>query len=129
MSQESKRVPAGRARRDEVKERFWREAIAQQRRGGESVRAFCRKRRLRETSFYYWRRELRLRDHEANGVASATPRLAPVVVIDEPRGEGRIGASASIEIVLSGGTTLRVGPGATPEQLDMVFAAVERTRC
>ena len=50
-------VARGATRRDGDKERVWRERIAEQQRGGESVRAFCRERGLRETSFYYWRRQ------------------------------------------------------------------------
>jgi len=44
------------------KERIWREAIADHQRSGESVRGFCRNRRLNESSFYYWRKSIRSRE-------------------------------------------------------------------
>lgn len=121
----SKREPGGQSRRDGGKERFWREAIGEQQRGGESVRAFCRKRRLREASFYRWRREIRRRDGKNPSKRDALPVLAPVVVVDRPLGE----SAAAIEIALRDGTTVRVPPGSTREQLGMVLAALEPTRC
>jgi hypothetical protein len=48
--------------RDTVKERFWRRAVRQQRRGGQSIRAYCRAAGLAEASFYAWRRELLRRE-------------------------------------------------------------------
>ena len=123
----AKSVAKGPARRDGDKERVWRERIADQQRGGASVRAFCRKLGLHEASFYHWRRELRLRDREA--VNAATPTLAPVVVIDEPFDGAMPSSSAAIEIVLGDGTTVRVPPGSTPEQLATVIAVLEPARC
>ncbi len=129
----AKSVTRGRARRDGDKERVWRERIADQQRGGESVRAFCRERGLRETSFYYWRKEIRLRDSENAGNADASgrsPGLAPVVVIDEPLDRAAASAPATaIEIVLGDGTTVRVPPGSTREQLAKVLSVLEPARC
>ena len=117
-----------RTRRDGGKERKWRRIIDEQRRGGESVRAFCRSRRLHEASFYYWRREIGLRDREA-GSKQASPVLAPVVFVDEALDASTVGAAASIEIVLGGGTTVRVPSHSTREQLDMVLSVLEQARC
>jgi len=126
----AKSVARGHSRRSGDKERVWRERIGDQQRGGESIRAFCRKRGVREASFYRWRRVIRLRDREA-GSRGATPVLAPVVVVDEPFGEAspKPHAATSIEIVLGDGTTVRVPPGTTREQLLAVFAVLEPERC
>ena len=114
------------------KERIWREAIADHQRSGESVRAFCRNRRLNESSFYYWRKEIRSR--EAPSEQDAPPVLVPVVLVDESASQSsatRPSAlmSASIEIVLGDGTTVRVPPDSTREQLAVVFAVLGPTRC
>ncbi len=106
------------ARRSEDKERVWRERVADQQGRGESIREFCRKRGLREASFYHWRREIRLRDRETAG-KDGTPVLAPVVVVNEATGQPtprsaatgllattRSLAATSIEIVLNDGTTI-----------------------
>lgn len=50
--------------RDPKREAFWRRALARQRRGGHSIRAFCRSEKLSEPSFYAWRRVIAQRDAE-----------------------------------------------------------------
>lgn len=119
----------GRTRRDHGKEQRWREAIAEQQRGGESVRAFCLRHQLHETSFYYWRREIGLRDREVQDKSKARPGLAPVVLVDEPVRNSIEEDSASIEIVLDNGTVVRVPFGSTGEQLGIVLTALEQSRC
>ena len=114
------------------KERVWREVIADHQRSGESVRGFCRNRRLNESSFYYWRKAIRSR--EVPNEQDAPPVLVPVVLVDESLGESTAQSlapqsSASIEIVLGDGTTVRVPPDSTREQLAVVFAVLEPTRC
>jgi hypothetical protein len=52
-------------RRDAGKEKLWRAAIAEAGSSGQSVRTFCRQRRLKESLFYAWRRALKTRDAEA----------------------------------------------------------------
>jgi len=56
--------------RDKGKEAWWRRTVRRQRRSGLSVRAFCQKHGVRETAFYFWRREL-LRRAAARPVAAA----------------------------------------------------------
>jgi transposase-like protein len=114
------------SRRDGGKERIWREAIADQRQSGESIQAFCRARGLNESSFYRWRKRIRLWDRQASGKKDVPPVLAPVVVVDAPLTRE---PSAAIEIVLAGGYTVRVPFGVTREQLGMVLAVLEPTRC
>ncbi len=57
--------------RDPVREQFWRGTFSDWQASDQTVRDFCRHRRLTETAFHYWRRELRQRD------AKSAPRLAP----------------------------------------------------
>ena len=61
------------AARDLQKEAAWRRRLGQQAKSGQSVRAWCRKHRVTETAFYWWRRELARRDAEAPA-ASFVPR-------------------------------------------------------
>jgi len=44
--------------RDKSKEALWRRTVREQRQSGLSIREFCRKHEVRETAFYFWRREL-----------------------------------------------------------------------
>lgn len=122
------------SRRDPSRERQWRDRIDQQQRSGESVRAFCQNRKLRETAFYYWRREIALRDREANSKPETKTRqpvtrtLAPVVVVNDDSAHEASNGSSSIEIMLEV-ITVRVPCNSTREQLDMVLAALEQSRC
>ena len=72
---------AARRGRDPKKESFWRERLSHQTRSGLTVRAFCEREALKETAFYFWRREIRRRDHRA---ISQTPALAFVEVHAAP---------------------------------------------
>ena len=50
--------------RDAGRERRWRRVMRSWAKSGVGVREFCRREKLPETAFYYWRRELRRRDGE-----------------------------------------------------------------
>ena len=57
--------------RDPGLERAWRERVARWSTSGQSVRAFCRQHGLIETSFYYWKRELRAREASVTEIGRA----------------------------------------------------------
>jgi transposase-like protein len=131
--------------RDARKERFWRDAIRQQERSGQSIRQYCRHHHLSEPSFYAWRRELKRRGgrqtqkthHRAvrrptgrrrEAVASkgrpafVSVQLAPGTV---PLGP----ASASIECLLPGGVVLRLPASMEPAAIAALLRSWERSPC
>jgi transposase-like protein len=70
--------------RDPALERAWRERVARWAASGLSVRAFCQQHGLIETSFYYWKRELRAREASMSSLTgsvspshAASPAMAP----------------------------------------------------
>jgi hypothetical protein len=71
-----------RGQQDPVLEHQWRERVAGWTASGLSVRAFCRQHGLIETSFSYWKRELRARD--AAAVASPASASAKLPVRKRP---------------------------------------------
>ena len=73
-----------------------------------------------------WRRII---DEQRRQKKASPPALAPVVLVDELRDASVDGASSSIEIMLGGGTMVRVGPDSTREQLAVVLGVLEQTRC
>ena len=125
-----KKQKGGCGKRSKAKERKWRGILDEQGQSGASIRGFCRERGLREAAFYWWRREIERRDRERE--ASASPSLAPVVMVEEASCWDKAKApekSSAIELVLCGGTVVRVPGGATREQLGMVLDVLERSRC
>ena len=45
--------------KQEQRRELWRQRIAEQETGGQSIRAYCRERDLKESAFYGWRGRLR----------------------------------------------------------------------
>jgi hypothetical protein len=99
-------------------EQFWRKTLADWRKSGQSVRAFCQGRQLSEPSFYAWRRTLRERDQQRSA-ARPLPRLVPVRVV----------AGAVLEIVLPTGLVLRVPAGADAVAVATLVAALRAGPC
>jgi hypothetical protein len=137
----------GRARQ---KHGRWAREIARWRRSGESVRAFCRGRGLKEPSFYYWRRRLEA-EPARDGAASvgwedsAAPSTSPdsrgsaagsggtAPDVQGPRGpafaelrvSGEAGALAPVvELTLPTGEQLRIGDEVSGDHLQRVLTAV-----
>ena len=139
-----------RLQRDKSKERFWRRAVRQWRRSGQSIRAFCRERGLSEPSFHGWRRTLAERDQAATKARQAT-RLASKRKKQEQNGSvGRtfvpvqvvasaasalattataLAATGGIEIVVGAGRVLRVARGFDAATLQRLLAVLEDRPC
>jgi hypothetical protein len=90
-----------------------------------STRAFCRRRKLKESQFYWWQRRLREKRPPVstprgpgNGAASFA------LVSDEPGG-----TDAGIELLLGDGRRLRIGRGVDEATLRSVLAAVQGEGC
>jgi hypothetical protein len=125
--------------RSRGKERFWRSRVRRWRKSGLSVRAFCADEGLSEPSFYAWRRILAERDTERDAASdAASDRTAtafvPVrVVTTEPvapsaNAAESVGATAALELVLSGDRRLRIGPGFDGPTLQRLLAFLEGGR-
>ena|SRR5450755_2935777 len=66
--------------RDPERERFWRRTFSAWQASGQTIREYCEQHDVTETSFHYWRRELRQRDAQVP-TRRATPAFVPVRVI------------------------------------------------
>src|SRR3954454_18431178 len=105
------------------REKFWREHLRQQQVSGQGVRAFCEGAGLSVPSFYWWRREVRVRDARRGG--SRRPQFVPVqITAMQPTG-----TAVGIEVVLTGGRSIRVASGFDAEHLRAVVAALEAMPC
>ena len=106
--------------RNLAKEAAWRRRLDRQAKSGQSVRAWCRRHRLTETSFHWWRRELARRDAEAQA-----PSFVPVHVTDNLVWDG----DPRIEIVLEDGRRVRITGMVNREMLMRVLDVLERRAC
>ena len=103
---------------DLVKERRWLRLLRERRASGESVAAFCSKRRIPVHQFYWWQRQL---SHRQVQDAHEQP-LRPVPFVPV-----RVSVvSPMIEVVHPGGCVVRVVAGADVQALRKVFAALDR---
>jgi hypothetical protein len=135
--------------RNPAKERYWRAVIQRQGRSGLRVRQFCIDAEVDESSFYHWRRELRMRDLErsrAVGQAATSNQNSPARHHNNSQATARSSArlpdppmfvpirltedrSPSLELQLECGATLRIPAGFDRDTLANVLEALERTRC
>ena len=126
---------------DLARRQQWLMAIQQWQSSGQSVRAFCRQEGLKESAFFFWRRELALQDRadaasppppsckrktsspvEPTGAAA---RFLPVRVVEEAAVE----ATSAVELVLAQGRTIRVRTGFDRQALVEVLAVLEGRSC
>ena len=61
--------------------REWRERIDRWQASGLSIRQFCAKNRLTESTFYLWKRELQSRDQASLESPVVPPKFVPVTVV------------------------------------------------
>jgi hypothetical protein len=139
--------------RDVARERRWRGVLQRFTRSGLGVRAFCRREKLAESAFYFWRGEIGRRDDElpnpsrpaANARLTATapaphahlaagcpthartgpsPSFLPVHV-REVKPQGAAVPETSITLELAGGRLLRLPEMIPAERLAEIIAALE----
>jgi hypothetical protein len=115
-------------RRDMKKEGHWRKVIGEAARSGISVRRFCQQRKLKESQFYWWQRELKKRQQARAFGSGNTSKAAKdtgqatFALVSEDGGE--VG-SAGIELVLRDGRRLRIGKGVDEQTLRTVVGVLE----
>jgi len=100
--------------RDPRKQHQWQRRIEQWQASGLSIRAFCARHRLAEPRFYAWRRLLRRRQEPSAD-------FVPVRLLATPEPA----AAHALEVVLTSGRRLRVGPGFDAATLRHLLAVLE----
>jgi len=102
-------------------DQFWRDAVAAWKESGQSVTAFCAARGIGESTFFVKRRDLarRERSPKAPVAPAPIPSFAAVRVIPDPM----------VEIVVPGGTILRVPVGADATAVAKLARALRGEPC
>ena len=133
------------ARRDLVKERFWRRLVRLWRGSGWTVRDFCAEHGVSEASFFSWRRTLAERDQQRagrRGRPNATANgdgKAGVLALDAEAAapDGRpafvpvrvVATTMTFEVVLHSGRVVRVPAGFEAASLRQLLAVLEERPC
>jgi transposase len=115
--------------RDRRREARWRRIIREHGRSGLGVREFCRRGKLTETAFYFWRRELQRRQEQQDQRAAIEPPPKPTFVavrVNEPAASPAVGR---IEIELSSGRRVHVIAPVDRQALVDVLAVLEGRPC
>ena len=109
----------------EKKARYWQRTLGEAARSGMSIREYCRRRRLKESPFYWWQRRLRQgrQDGAESGPGVNGPAASFALVSEDAASD------AGIELMLSGGRRLRITKGVDEETLRTVLAALEPAGC
>ena len=130
----------GKGRRRE-REAYWRGRIKEQAGSGLSVSGFCRREGISPNSFYGWRRKITKRDgelrQEEKGAGSCDSirgeLFVPVSIVGCGDGPGQVQAKrpegSLIEVVLSCGRLVRVGPGFDSETLRLLISVLDENPC
>ena len=113
-------MPKTRPRRAD-REQFWRDAIADWKTSGQTIRAFCASRGIGQATFYAKRRALADRGttRRPDVAHDPAPSFAVVRVVPDP----------VIEVVLPSGVTLRVAVGIDPTAVARLAAALGTPPC
>ena len=139
-----KRVRQGGAAR----QTYWEEVMRRWRESSQSVREFCRNEGVRESAFYFWRRELAQRSQSTDAVRKSRPPASPLTTASHSseRASSRhssvpsflpvrvvedvaVEAASGVEIILAHGCTVRVRSGFDRQTLADVLAVLEVRPC
>lgn len=96
--------------KQEQRREEWRQQVGQQESSGQSIRAFCRERGLKEHAFYGWRRRLRKQSTPVRFALVETKSAAATV--------------PPIELMLANGDRLRIPQDAAA--LKLVLAVLRQ---
>ena len=116
--------------RDLRREQIWRRHLERQQSSGFTVRDYCRENALRETAFFFWKKEIAKRNGESSAIPPATttapsaPAFVPVALIDSPGSRNE----TPIDIRLVEGHRLRVRSGCNLDLLADVLAMLRRSK-
>jgi len=114
--------------RNKEKEAHWRDILSKWEQSGLNVRDFCKQEAMRESQFYAWRREIRIRDREqviVSNAGKANP-FVPLSVIAETV---TITTEVPVEILLPGGARIILRTDASFRAVARLLAEIEKAKC
>ena len=110
--------------RDGRREARWRRIVREHERSGLGIREFCRRGKLTETAFYFWRHELQRRQAEQEQHRDADPPAPPAFVPVQVEEHSAAATVGRIEIELSDGRRIHVTAPVDRQALADVLAVL-----
>jgi transposase-like protein len=101
--------------RQAERRKHWNELVARQKQSGKTVEAFCQENGVGSPSFYAWRKRLKGRNQAVGFALVETGAPSPQ-------------RSEPIELMLSSGDRLQIGPGVDLARLKLVLSALREPR-
>jgi hypothetical protein len=126
--------PGRRGHGQAVKEQSWRDILGQFAAGGQRVREFCAARQIKESAFYFWRREIARRDEgvagkgpagrdaSTAGPTASRPLAFAQILVRPPQPTA---AQQSLRLCLSGGRELLLPISLPAQQVAAIVRAIE----
>ena len=93
----------------------WGDLIARQKQSGKTVKAFCEENGVGGPSFYAWRKRLK------GKIQPVGFALVETAAVGQQRGQ-------AMELILSSGERLQIGPGVDLARLKQVLSALREPR-
>jgi len=106
------------------RDQFWRDQVEQQKRSGLSVAAYCRRERISEASYYYWKRRLAETNEKDKPTTESREGSGRFVAIDLPQTAGD-----KLEVVLRNGRRVVVPERFSANTLRALLAILEDSAC
>lgn len=107
------------------REAFWRDVVARYGAGGLSVRAFCRREKLQESAFYFWRRTLGERDGRPTTPRTSKRREVRPAFLPVTIQRNSLPPTSSLTLELPNGGVLRFSEATPVERIVEVVRALE----
>jgi len=101
--------------RQAERRKFWTELIARHKQSGKTVEAFCQENAVGSAAFYTWRKRLAEKGQPLGFALVETPAL-------------RQQCGEPVELILSSGDRLHIGPGADAAMLRLVLGILREGR-
>ena len=129
MAKRSKKNGGSRSEAKRLREERWRRILSEQERSGLGHTAFCRRKKISQHAYFWWKRELRLRDQKRRRrvakISVDRPSLVPVRVSTA----SVIATQTAFEVVLPGQRLVRVPVEFDAESLKRLLAVLEDASC
>lgn len=120
---------------DEEKQAFWIRILERWESGGKTVRSYCAGHGLKETQFYWWKRELQARGRWKPGQSGKRPKHTagtpsiPFAEVHLKESASPEISEARLEVCVGDRFRVRIAEGFDPQTLERLLSVLEGRGC